>query len=234
MDVWLMEHGEETQIPSPELLVKLADPMLSQEKLRRFILQAEVVAFDPEQAKTLKPILRQCIEQYRDSTDSVDLTAVAAAIRKYVALLGRDEISSVGFILDAGHRALVPPEIELEVTKMVVRKLCAVLPQEADGFPELGRQLMDLARTYLNPRLLPRPHYGAIALNSVLGLVLLDDRYLGELFQVLRELRVPWFEQLLIRRAETLKQDLVHRSENEIRRQRENLESLVRAMRDAA
>ena len=115
--------GQEVVVPSVELvrtvadtaadvLAKLADQTLSRERLRQSILEAEVVSVDADQANALKPLLRQYIEQNRDSTDYADLIAVTSAIRKYVGILGREEVSSLGFVLDAGHKAPVPTEIE--------------------------------------------------------------------------------------------------------------------------
>ena len=151
-----------------------------------------------------------------------------------MGILGREEVASLAFVLEAGHKAPVSPEIELEVSKMVVRKLTAVLPLDANRLPELGTQMMDLARTYLNPRLLPRQHHGAIALNSVLALALLCDPQLPELFDILRQLRLAWFKQLVIRRAETILQDLARRiPENASGPHRESLESLIQATRES-
>ena len=223
-----VELGEEPQVTSADLLSRLADRSLSRNLLRKAILEAEVGSFDADQANFLKPLLRRYIEENRDSADPTNLVAVASAIRKYVGILGQEEISSVGFVLEAGHRAPVQPELELEVTKMLVRKLSAVLPRESNSFPELGSQLMDLARTYLNPRLLPRQHHGAIALNSVLAVTLLRTHGLEELIDILGRLPLPWFKQLVIRRAKMLEQDLAHRFPgSEFNPHRENLEALI-------
>lgn len=228
------ELEEEPQITAADVLSNLENHSLSRDDLRKFILEAEVVSFNAEQANQLKPLLRRHIEHNRDSSDPADLVAVGSAIRKYVGILGRDEISSVGFVLEAGHKTPVSPELELEVTKMIVRKLSAVAPQEANSLAELGNQLMDLARTYLNPRLLPRQYHGAIALNSVLALTLLRVPNLAELFDRVRQLPLPWFKQLVVRRAEALKQDLAKRfAGNEANACLESLDALVHAIQQA-
>lgn len=218
-----------------DVLANLRDATKSADLIRKSILEAETLSFDSGQISVLKSALREYVEQNRDSPEPATLVAVASAIRKFVAILGPEEISSVGILLESGHRSSVPVELELEVSKMVVRKLSAVLPPEADPFPELARQLMDLARTYLNPRLLPRPHYGAIALNSTLALTILRVPDLMDLFDNLRRLQVPWFEQMLIRRAEALKQELTRRFPGiGANPHRESLDALVGAVRGGA
>jgi len=138
-------------------------------------------------------------------------------------------------VLEVGHKAPVPLEIELEVAKMVVRKLSATLPEEADALPELSSQLMDLARTYLNPRLLPRPYYAATALNSVLALVLLRSAHLESLYGILRELRVSWFDQLLARRAQSIEQELAGRFPASVcGAHRESISALVSILQEEA
>lgn len=216
-------QGADHEFTAGRILANLADPGLSRDVIRKSILEAEVVSFGASQVNILKPLLRRYIEEHRDSTDSTDLVAVASAVRKYVGIVSCDEISSVAFILEAGHKAPVPIEVELEVAKMVVRKLTAVRPPEPSSLPELVRQLMELARTYLTPRLLARQYYGAIAVNSVLALTLLDAPGLSELFEIVRRLPVPWFKQLVIRRADALMQEFAERcpaDEADLRRER--------------
>jgi hypothetical protein len=199
---------EATGLTAQLIIQRLRDESLPLLDRRKTIAIAEVHAVDASESAELKPLLRTYVERFRDSKDPADLVAVGSAVRKYVALLDEDEIASIGFLLEAGHRAAVSPEIELEVAKMVLRKLSATLPEQADPYPELGERLMELARTYLNARLLPRPHLGATALNSVLGLVLLRSRYLAEVYGILSKLRLEWFKQQLARRAGKLFDDL--------------------------
>ena len=87
---------------------------------------------------------------------------------------------------------------------MIVRKLSVNPPPDPNSWPDLANQLADLARTYLNPRLLPRQYLAAIALNSILALALLRSDVLSEVYRIFRLLRVPWFKQLVARRAEEI------------------------------
>ncbi len=214
-----------------EILAGLRRDDLSPEEKRRLVIEAEVLPFDPGQVDDLKVLLRKYIEQGRDSDLPADLIAVTSAIRKYVAIIDRDELRSVGFLLDAGHRAPVPLEIELEVAKMVVRKLTANPPENPDPDPLLAARLMELARAYLNDRLLPREKYGAVALNSVLSLVLLRSSQLGVLFDLLRGIRLSWFKQLVARRARRLQQELSRRlPEDRCKPHVDGLDSLIRVL----
>jgi hypothetical protein len=198
--------------PRPErILHGLKSSTTSREEKRRLVLEAEMTDFDPSSAPELSLLLWSFIEENRDSKDPDDLVAVGAAIRKYVADLESDEIGAAAMLLDAGHSASVPVAVELEVAKMLVQRLTRLPPEHPDSEPELADLLMELARTYLNARLLPRERYGAVALNSVLALLLLRSRHTAELFEILAGLRVSWFRDLLGRRARRLQADIMQR-----------------------
>ena len=91
---------------------------------------------------------------------------------------------------------------------MIVRKLKANSTKPHDALPELGDRLREIADTYLNPRLLTREKYGAIALNAILGLVLLRSLHFFEILRRVSELNAPWFRQLLARRSARLRDEL--------------------------
>ena len=196
----------DTQITPLELLDQLRATTLGEEQRRRAVTECEFTEFDDVSIPELNHILREYIEAHRDSNDRRDLAAVGSAIRKYVATMHRDDLMSVAVLLDAGHRAPVPIDVELEVAKMVVRKLTANLPSSDDSAPELADRLMDVAEAYLSPRLLSREKYGAVALNSVLALLLLRSRHTPELLERVRSIKVIWFTQLLGRRLQTATQ----------------------------
>ena len=130
-----------------------------------------------------------------------DLVAVGSAIRTCVAALNAGEaLAYSAILLDSGARSPVPATIELELVKMVVRKLSANPPKQADSFPELADRLDDIVNAYLNRRLLARERFGAITLNAILGLALLHSRRFDRVERSLLELDVPWFRRLLARR----------------------------------
>jgi hypothetical protein len=178
---------------------------------RRLVLEAEVLPFGPADRIRLNDALRRFIEDYRNSDDPEDLVAVASAIRKYVATMDAADLGDLAVLLASDQNASVPLEVELEVAKTLVRKLTSQPPEEPDGEPELADRLMEVASTYLNARLLSREKYGAVALNAVLALLLLRSRHVANLLILLRNVRVPWFTQLVVRRASRIRDDFRHR-----------------------
>jgi hypothetical protein len=200
-------HPDEFDELSPgEILHRLRSGSLSHKDLRRLIIEAEAIDFPPRHVATLNAVLRDFITGYRESNDPHDLVSVGAAIRKCIATSKTDEaLPYAAQLLHAGPLAPIPIEIELELVKMVLRKLTANPPEQHDFLPELGDRLWEIAHTYLNPRLLTREKYGAIALNAILGLVLLRSRRVTGVLQIVSDLKAPWFRQLLARRLGRLR-----------------------------
>ncbi len=207
-----------------EILRKLEDPHLSDSARQGLIIEAEVLDFTGDQAVTLTALLRQFIDDHRESNVPSDLVAVASAIRKFVATADPGEaFDYAASLLGASGRSPLPIELELEVTKMVVRKLTANPPVSDESFPELAARLNKLANKYLNPHLLAREKHGAVALNAVLGLVLTRDRVANVIDRV-HGLGVAWFLQLVGRRASRVKTELEQRGSDD--RYRDLLQSL--------
>lgn len=149
-------------VPSPAMLLsRLRDPAISDDERRTLIIEAEAIRFEPEQSRDLGLVLRTFIGKHRDSGDPQDIVAAASAIRKYVATMQPGDLSHVAELLDAGHKASVPLDLELEICKMILRKLAANPGERIDQFPELESRLAEIVRTYANDRLLPREKYGA-------------------------------------------------------------------------
>jgi len=194
-----------------DILARLTDGSTSHAERRRLIIEAEVIDFSAGQSAALNAILRDFIEQFRDSNDPEDLVAVGSAVRKYVSTMSAEDLRSVAILLDAEHKAPIPLRIELELVKMVVRKLTANPPVNSDSCPELAERLADIAHAYLNARLLSREKYGAVTLNAVIGLLLLRSPAVGNVVEVLVRLDVPWFKQLLLRRLHRLREELAGR-----------------------
>jgi len=211
----IMDTNEPEQwlpLPAPEdALGRLRDSSLPHADRRLAIIDAELVIFSAEALPDVQNSLLAFIERYRDSNDPQDLVAVGSAIRKFVATTNVDDLEIIASLLDARHRSPVPLEIELEITKMVVRKLTANPPGEVNMHPVLSRQLRQLASLYLNDRLLAREKYAAIALNTILALLLLRDASAQLLLNQLSELHATWFKDLVIQRAGRLKSELTER-----------------------
>ncbi len=185
---------------------------LTHEERRSLILESEVLPFRGRQAAALTPLLKRFIEEYRESNFPADLVAVGSAIRNYVATAPvHDALEASASLLKAEGELEIPIELEVEVTKMVVRKLTANPPAQRDQYPELASRLGEIVDAYARPRFLPREKYGAVALNAVLGLLLTRSGRDAEVLERMKTLDVAWFQQLLARRAARLRTDLVAR-----------------------
>jgi hypothetical protein len=179
------------------------------------ILESEVLPFRDQQAAALVPLLRRFIEEHRGSNVPADLVAVGSAIRNYVATASTgDAFSAAASLLKTEGRLPIPIELEVEVAKMVVRKLTANPPAERDLYPELSLRLEELVDAYARPRFLAREKHGAVALNAILGLVLTRSGRDSAVVDRMRILGVPWFQQLLGRRAIRLRSELAARDSN--------------------
>ena len=185
---------------------------LEPEERRTLILEAEVLPFRGQQAAELVPLLRRFIEKYRESDDPADLVAVGSAIRNYVATVPvGDALEAAASLLKEEGELEIPIELEVEVTKMVVRKLTANPPATAHQYSELALRLEELVDVYARPRLLPREKYGAVALNAILELVLSRSGRDADVVERMRTLDVAWFQQLLARYAARLREELIAR-----------------------
>jgi hypothetical protein len=205
---------EETA-PSPEdVLNKLRNRSISHEERRAWVVEAEALSFKPPQIGELASLLRAFIEERRDSDEPRDIVAVGSAIRKYVATTCFDDMPSIARLLDAGHKAQVPLSLELEICKMVLRKLVANPCERQYHLPDLETRLADVVHSYVNDRLLPREKYGATALNAVLALALLNDQTIPSIAAQLWRLKAAWFRQLVARQARKTRDDLSRRFQN--------------------
>jgi hypothetical protein len=203
-------EGREDIEPSlAEVLTSLGAADVPPAERRRLILAAEVLRFDTAGAESLKPLLRQYIDLHCASEQREEQVAVASAVRKYVALLRVEELPAVADLLRAERKA--PPSFEMEVAKMVARKLTATLPDDTVLLHPLGDELMDLAATYTTPRLLPKRYCGAVALDATLSLALLRSPHLPSLTNRLRSIPLHWFRETVARQARALRAELAGR-----------------------
>ncbi len=207
----ILVSAQETELTSRGLLQRLQDATTGDARRRRLVIEAEAMTFEPGQVGELNSLLRTFIEEYRDSDDPQDIVAVGSAIRKYVAAMPLADLPGVAALLDAGHKAQAPLSVELEICKMVFRKLLANPPGDKQEFPELDWCLTDVVRVYANDRLLSREKYGATALNAVLALVLLNGDRIASVAQQLRALKAGWFRELAARQARNTSRDLMQR-----------------------
>lgn len=199
--------------PSPtEIRERLLDPQTGGAERRRLVLEAETLHYTEEEATAMAPLLRQYIDEHRDTNQKTEQVAVHAAIRLFIAIAPADDaFDYAASMLKPGGSSPLSIELELVLAKMVVRKLTALPPTKKDGLPDLAGRLADLCETYVNPRLLARPKHGALAVNAVLGVVLTRDRSSVAVVQRVQQLGESWFRELVGRRASRLKADLENR-----------------------
>ncbi len=198
---------------SEEILQRLASPAVAHEVQRQAVIDAEIVDFGPEQARALTPRLRAFIERHRESNVPADVAAVGSAVRKFIAIASPNEaFEFTAGLLEASARSPLPIRLEIELCKMALRKLTANPPAGAHEHSLLARRLKEVADTYLNPRLISREKHGAVALVAVLGLMLTHDPSAAAIVERVRTLSVPWFQQLVARRAAELARELREKS----------------------
>ena len=136
------------------------------------------------------------------------MIAVGSALRKYVMNMPEEDLDKFHVLFDPSSVAAVPFEIELELVKTLLWKLTLAPPDVDEHLPELSDRLMDRAEGYLRPWMLLRENHAAVAQDACLGLLLLRSRHVPRLLEVLRNLQVGWFVELLLRRARWLKDDI--------------------------
>lgn len=160
----VIEFPESASTSILECLQRLG---LGHEERRKLIIEAEALPFDVEQATALLPLLRRFIEEFRGSNVPAGLVAVGSAIRNYVAVAPTDEaLEGAASLLRVDGRHALPIELEVETTKMVVRKLTANLPAQRERYCELAIRLEELIDDYTRPRFLA-PHSMGLSLSTL-------------------------------------------------------------------
>lgn len=200
---------EEVEPFAEEVLRILASSDLDALKRRQLILAAEGLRFDVDQIGLLEPILRLYVDRHLNSEIREEQVAVASGIRKLIAMLPVTQLSRCEDWLKIERKT--PPPLEMEVVKMITRKLTASLPEDTGHLKSINDQLIDLLRSYLNPRTLSKRFFGATALEASLSLALLRSQHLNDALEVLRSLRVNWFRATVARQARVTRTDLERR-----------------------
>jgi hypothetical protein len=164
------------------------------------ICQAEFSDLSSDQTTTLMPLLWRFVLDTRDSNNPSDVVAVGSAIRQYVAALDVNYLENVAELLDPGHLAEVPLQIELEIAKMAFRKIDAnpVLPGKA--YPRLSNRFTEMVQTYLSPRILPRDQYAAVTMLAIQALAVMRSPWTRTLIEPLNKSPFAWFRRQLHRR----------------------------------
>jgi len=200
---------EKAELTPHDVLAALAFSGLADSKRRELILLAETIRFDSVQISELEPILRRYINSRLLSEDRAEQVAVASAIRKLVAMLPATALPLCADLLKPETKTPVP--LEMEVVKMIARKLTAALPEDTAILLPIGEHLIDLVWTYLNPRTLSKRFFGATVLESCMSLALMRNPRLPVVLELLRTLRVNWFRATVARQARVTAIDIGRR-----------------------
>jgi hypothetical protein len=169
------------------------------------ILQAEVLEFSTSEVEQMLNLLHQFIDQNRFSNEEDVVIAVGAAIRKYAMNLPNDRMEDYAKLFDTSSTEAMSEQIELELVKAITWRLTAQPPEFDDPFPSLAVRLRDLADTYIRPRLITQKNFAAIAINALLGLLLLRHPDSHDLIGRLSALDIKWLSELMVRRIKALK-----------------------------
>lgn len=207
---WLSPEPEVQAAPhTPEsVLAGLRDSSVTGTLRRDLVIQAEFLRFSDEQNPALLSVLWDFINASRDSRELDDLIAVGSAIRKYVANMETVNIGSIATLLEAGHAGTPPLDVELEIVKMIYRSFEANPPARPDPEPELAERVYEIARAYLEPRVLPHGKHAIVAMLAVLALVAMLSKRASEALATVNKLPQAhhWFRKQLRRRLINLRE----------------------------
>lgn len=190
---------EQTGPPSIETVIQHLEHACGGTR-RQAIFEAEALAFHGDERTRLVGLLKSYINQHRNSNEREELIAVAAAIRKCVALLDESDMGWLSTLLEPDHRVPVSLEAELAIAKMVVRRYSQTLPGLADPHPDLSRSLEEIASNYLLPRVFKRERFSTIAMLAIQALILMRSQYAAKIIDEVNSLPFRWFRQQLVRR----------------------------------
>ncbi len=201
----------EEAVESPEAVVGRADRAhVVVEQLegatgaarRQLIIEAEAVPFEGQERQRLIELLKDYIEENRDSTDRNELIAVGSAIRKCVALLDSSEFGWLATLLESGHRAQPSLDAELEIAKMVFRRYSVSPPAQSDPHPQLSARLAEMANDYLRPRVFSRERFSTVAMLAIQALLVMRSEHAQAIIDQVNDLPFGWFRQQLRRRMD--------------------------------
>jgi nitroreductase len=145
----------------------------------------------------LSSILWDYISTHRDDIRSDVLTAVGSAIRKYIAMLDVSRMNEIASLLEAGHRAPLSLELELEVVKMIYRKFEANPPAATDTEVALAARLWEMAQDYMRPRFILREKYATVASLAVEAIVALRGSEASDAVAAVLSSPFAWFREMV-------------------------------------
>ncbi|MCH7960102.1 MAG: hypothetical protein IID08_08225 [Candidatus Hydrogenedentes bacterium] len=191
-------NEEDVALSASELLTRLSGADTPSQERRQLVCEAELIIFPEEERRALLTELWQYIQDFRDSNDCDELAAVGAAIRKYIAIIPMDEMGELAELLEPGHRAPLPVQLELEVAKMVYRNFEVHPPKQPDPHPNLGECLWAMAQDYVNPRFLSRDKYSsAVASQAIEALIAMQSAHSEDAWRAALTCPYDWFREVV-------------------------------------
>lgn len=162
------------------LISELQNPNSTPQQQTTIIIEAEVVNFSEDEEKILAPILLDFIQKHYGTKQENISTSVCSAIRKYVAIISVDELSTISDLLNPDYE--IPIMVELEILKMLYRKFEANPPNKNSAFPDISCFVYNIANEYISAHrvLKNAKYYSAATLNAVLCLVAMRDFYIDD------------------------------------------------------
>jgi hypothetical protein len=157
----------------------------------------ELTRFDPPHCQILLPLLWQYILDHRNSNDRDILVGVAAAIRKYIAIIPMDQMGKLAALLDTGHKSPLPIDLEIEVAKMVYRNFEVYPPVVEDPQPELAQRFWEMVQAYINPRILLRDKHSAVTSLAIEAIVSMRSPLAEHAWRAAIACPYGWFSELI-------------------------------------
>lgn len=181
---------------TPDQLIRQLDES-SLDASSSLLCTIELIRFVPSQHQVLLPLLWQYILNHRNSNDRDQLVGVAAAIRKYIAIMPMGQMGKLAALLDTGHRSPLSIDLEIEVAKMVYRNFEVHPPVVEDPQPELAQRFWDIVQAYINPRVLLRDKCSAATSLAIEAIVSMRSPLAEDAWRAAIACPYRWFSELV-------------------------------------
>ncbi len=163
----------------------------------RLLCAIELAHFAPPEREVILPLLWQYILDHRNSNDPEELVAVAAAVRKYIAIMPMARMGELAALLETGNRLPLPVDLEIEVAKMVYRNFEVHPPVVADPQPQLAQRLWEMVQAYIDPRILIRDKYSAATSLAIEAIVAMRSPLAEVAWRKAMACPYRWFAELV-------------------------------------
>ena len=202
------------EMTSGELLKSLHASHSNITRQCELIIESERIRFPQSTREELASILETFIRTYRDSSEFDVIVAVGSAIRKYIAVMDVRELGSLASLLESGHNGTLSLEMELEVIKMIGRKLAARPPTTDDQEPILASQLARIASDYLRPSTISKDKFSTVAMLSLEALAAMRSSQLKDLLPAVNACSYAGFRRQLQRHLTKIDEQLPQNGES--------------------